>query len=240
MDAQPDKWQSHREQLKNAAVMKKEGNNAYVSKDYRIAVGKYHRALLQLKAVGVQSAELELFGKNTPPLPKDMLDERDRLLCECYNNLAACLLAKEKEPNYEKVVGYCQKVLDHDPKNVKAIFRMGTALHHLGNLDKAHDVLTSTSACQTEKQIQALLRTIKEAQKVQDQKVKATYQKMFSSDSSKARTAEPNGYGHSDPIVIKSNAAASASCQESSDSGAASNQGTKFIQVASANDEAPC
>ena len=90
MEAKGDKWASHREILSQAIVLKKDGNAAYVTKDYRKAIGKYHRAIMLLKAVGqTQPAEIELFGgKGEPKPPQEMIDERDRLKGECYNNLA--------------------------------------------------------------------------------------------------------------------------------------------------------
>ena len=89
MDAKNDQWTSHRELLSQAAVLKKDGNTAYGAKDYRKAIGKYHRAIILLKAVGLtQSAETELFGaKSAPRPPQEIIDERDRLKSECYNNL---------------------------------------------------------------------------------------------------------------------------------------------------------
>ena len=59
------------------------------------------------------------------------------------------MLARGSPINYEKIAQHCEKALELDPGNVKAIFRLGTALYHLGNLEKANQVLTSNPACQT-------------------------------------------------------------------------------------------
>ena len=62
--------------------------------------------------------------------------------------ISATLLAREN-PNYEKVVDHCEKALQFDPGNVKAIYRMGIALEELGQLEKATAILTSFPACQS-------------------------------------------------------------------------------------------
>lgn len=62
-----------------------------------------------------------------------------------------------KEPNYERVVECCQQTLDLNPGNLKAIFRMGTALVNLGNYEKAKEILTSNEACATGKSVSYLL-----------------------------------------------------------------------------------
>ena len=94
MDTKTDLWASHRNILSQAAALKKDGNTAYGAKDYRKAISKYHRAIMLLKAVGLtQSAETELFGaKSAPKPPQEIIDERDRLKGECYNNLAGISL----------------------------------------------------------------------------------------------------------------------------------------------------
>lgn len=53
---------------------------------------------------------------------------------------SACILQQEK-PNYEKVVKYCDNVLELSPSNVKAMYRRGVAYYHLHDYDKAHTCL---------------------------------------------------------------------------------------------------
>ena len=54
--------------------------------------------------------------------------------------LAACLLQQES-PNYEKVVLYCDYVLQIVPNNVKAIYRKGLSLFQLRDYDRAIQTL---------------------------------------------------------------------------------------------------
>jgi pentatricopeptide repeat protein len=52
----------------------------------------------------------------------------------CYNNMAACHI---KNGNWEKAVKACDKVLEKQPNNAKALFRRGQSNLALKNLDKA-------------------------------------------------------------------------------------------------------
>lgn len=49
---------------------------------------------------------------------------------------SACLL-QEKEPNYSKIVEYCEEVLLVSPVNAKAHHRKGVALYHLTNYEES-------------------------------------------------------------------------------------------------------
>ena len=79
-----------------------------------------------------------------------------------------------------------------------------------------------------------------EKEKIKELEVKATYQRMFASGSNKQPPKEFNGFEHPDPVVIKSSVGARIAGSPVTDLEGACCQGTKFIQVASANDEAPC
>lgn len=50
--------------------------------------------------------------------------------------ISACLL-KLPDPNYEKVLEYCSKVLELDLGNVKTHFRRGLALYNLKKYEEA-------------------------------------------------------------------------------------------------------
>ena len=75
-------------QLQTAESLKKEGNVAYLSNSYKIAIRKYHHALMELKAVGSAKTVEELFSKRQRNLPSSINDELNKLQCACYNNLA--------------------------------------------------------------------------------------------------------------------------------------------------------
>ena len=60
-----------------------------------------------------------------------------RSVVKC-NSISACLLQQEK-PNYEKIMEYCEFVLEYTPENLKAHYRKGLALYHMNNFEKAID-----------------------------------------------------------------------------------------------------
>ncbi|XP_053331647.1 tetratricopeptide repeat protein 9A [Spea bombifrons] len=118
---------------------KSQGAQCYKDKKYREAIGKYHRALLELKGL---MGEPPGGPQQPPPVPRQgALTEEQRKAVEsievdCYNSLAACLLQAELV-NYERVKEYCLKVLNKEGENFKALYRSGVAFYHLGDYNKA-------------------------------------------------------------------------------------------------------
>ncbi|XP_072283714.1 tetratricopeptide repeat protein 9A [Pyxicephalus adspersus] len=119
-----------------------QGAQCYKDKKYREAIGKYHRALLELKGLPGEQDTSATGTQQQPPIPdKGRLTEEQRRVVEsievdCYNSLAACLLQAELV-NYERVKEYCLKVLKKEGENFKALYRSGVAFYHLGDYDKA-------------------------------------------------------------------------------------------------------
>ncbi|XP_043852034.1 tetratricopeptide repeat protein 9B [Dromiciops gliroides] len=122
--------------LRAAVAFKAEGQRCYREKKFREAIGKYHRALLQLKAA--QGARQP--GPGPSPTPPRLSEEQRRLMesteVECYDSLTACLLQSELV-NYERVREYCFKVLEKQQDNFKATYRAGIAFYHLGDYSRA-------------------------------------------------------------------------------------------------------
>ncbi|XP_004441661.1 PREDICTED: tetratricopeptide repeat protein 9B [Ceratotherium simum simum] len=129
--------------LRAAVAFKAEGQRCYREKKFREAIGKYHRALLQLKAAqGARPGGLPAPapGPATSPGPARLSEEQRRLVenteVECYDSLTACLLQSELV-NYERVREYCLKVLEKQQGNFKATYRAGIAFYHLGDYARA-------------------------------------------------------------------------------------------------------
>ncbi|XP_068934435.1 tetratricopeptide repeat protein 9B [Petaurus breviceps papuanus] len=124
--------------LRAAVAFKAEGQRCYREKKFREAIGKYHRALLQLKAA--QGARQPGPGPSPSPAPPRLSEEQQRLMesteVECYDSLTACLLQSELV-NYERVREYCFKVLEKQQDNFKATYRAGIAFYHLGDYSRA-------------------------------------------------------------------------------------------------------
>ncbi|XP_067830856.1 tetratricopeptide repeat protein 9B [Heptranchias perlo] len=125
--------------IQKAVGFKIEGNQCYKEKKFREAIGKYHRALLQLKGMRI----IEASGPEVSALSKAhsrLTEEQKRLIesteIDCYDSLAACLLQSELV-NYERVKEYCLKILGKQKDNFKAMYRAGIAFYHLGDYENA-------------------------------------------------------------------------------------------------------
>ncbi|XP_034419520.1 tetratricopeptide repeat protein 9A [Cyclopterus lumpus] len=131
--------------VRRALDFKCQGTQCYKDKKYREAIGKYHRALLEIKGLCRVLGDPDTGSKPPSPLlptisKSSLTDEQkgdmENAELECYNSLAACLLQMELV-NYERVKEYCLKVLHKEGKNFKALYRSGVAYYHLGEFQKA-------------------------------------------------------------------------------------------------------
>ncbi|XP_036062251.1 tetratricopeptide repeat protein 9A [Onychomys torridus] len=132
------------ELIRRAHEFKSQGAQCYKDKKFREAIGKYHRALLELKGLLPPPGERERDARPASPAgvpkPSRLSEEQSKTVeaieIDCYNSLAACLLQAELV-NYERVKEYCLKVLKKEGENFKALYRSGVAFYHLGDYDKA-------------------------------------------------------------------------------------------------------
>ncbi|XP_036393379.1 tetratricopeptide repeat protein 9B [Megalops cyprinoides] len=126
--------------IQKAVDFKVEGHRCYKEKKFREAIGKYHRALLQLKGVhvaeGTTGSEVNLLSQAAVRLTEEQRRAVESTEIECYDSLTACLLQSELV-NYERVKEYCLKVLSHQQDHFKAMYRAGIAFYHLGDYDCA-------------------------------------------------------------------------------------------------------
>ncbi|KAM6960790.1 tetratricopeptide repeat protein 9A [Aplochiton taeniatus] len=148
------KQPSHSESdaVRRALDFKTQGTQCYKDKKYREAIGKYHRALLEMKGLCRVLGDPDAASKSPTLLPKiskstSLTEEQKGAMenaeLECYNSLAACLLQMELV-NYERVKEYCLKVLRKEGENFKALYRSGVAYYHLGDYHKALYYLTES------------------------------------------------------------------------------------------------
>ncbi|XP_023823026.1 tetratricopeptide repeat protein 9B [Salvelinus sp. IW2-2015] len=126
--------------IQKAIDFKVEGHRCYKEKKFREAIGKYHRALLQLKGVhlvdGSTDSQVNLLSQAAVKLTEDQRRTVEITEIECYDSLTACLLQSELV-NYERVKEYCLKVLGHQRDHFKAMYRAGIACYHLGDYECA-------------------------------------------------------------------------------------------------------
>lgn len=85
------------EKIQAAKAFKNEGNELHKKQAFKQAIGKYHRALLQLKGIGTENMsgmgaflsqdDQESMGLNERVSEETKL-EMNKLSADCYNNLA--------------------------------------------------------------------------------------------------------------------------------------------------------
>uniref|UniRef100_A0A3B3USV3 Tetratricopeptide repeat domain 9B n=1 Tax=Poecilia latipinna TaxID=48699 RepID=A0A3B3USV3_9TELE len=125
--------------IQKAIDFKAEGHRCYKEKKFREAIGKYHRALLQLKGVhvvdGTTGSEVNLLSQAAVKLTEEQRRAVESTEIECYDSLT-CLLQSDLV-NYERVKEYCLKVLSHQRDHFKAMYRAGIAFYHLGDYECA-------------------------------------------------------------------------------------------------------
>ncbi|XP_069501303.1 tetratricopeptide repeat protein 9C isoform X2 [Ambystoma mexicanum] len=134
--------------LLQAQLFKEAGNLSYKELRFREAIGKYHRALLQLKGLDPSvPSPLQAFGAERPVVTPEQEKALQSMQRDCYNNLAACLLQYEPVP-YDRVKHYSLLVLEREPGNIKALYRAGVACYHLRDLDHAKHYLSEAQSLQ--------------------------------------------------------------------------------------------
>ncbi|KAK8805783.1 hypothetical protein WA158_002439 [Blastocystis sp. Blastoise] len=85
---------------------KEEGNTFFKQSKFPDAIASYTKAINSM----------------------DTSDDLSDLAISCFNNRAAC---NQQLGNYESVVSDCTRVLEQDPKNMKALLRRGLAFESL-------------------------------------------------------------------------------------------------------------
>ncbi|XP_013861703.1 tetratricopeptide repeat protein 9C [Austrofundulus limnaeus] len=185
--------------LEEAVQIKTEGNAFYRERNIRSAIGRYHRALLVLRGLDADlMAPVKGFAPQTPPLTPEQDSLLRKTQVDCYNNLAACLLQKQKV-DYARVLEYSLRVLRWQPGNVKALYRAGVATLEIGDAESAKQYLTQ--ACRAQPNDTSVKRHLQRAEEKLNQelqKEKAMYRGMFSSgpqDGSGEEVSRPNGAG---------------------------------------------
>ena len=108
---------TRKEKFEFAKYHKTQGIELYKSENHRFAYKHFSKALKFL-----------LLMLPMKDIPTELQKDFDVMRCQCYSNMAACLL---KEKQYEAVVENCSKCLGIDEKYMKAIYRRAEAFIHL-------------------------------------------------------------------------------------------------------------
>ncbi|GFW64840.1 peptidyl-prolyl cis-trans isomerase FKBP4 [Trichonephila clavipes] len=108
------------QKLARAKIVKERGVNLYKLGQYKAAV-KQFRCVLQCL-------------ENEPGADPNTAEVRKELVKSSYLNISLCHL---KSKNYLLCIKYCEKTLETDPVNEKALYRKGQAKMHMNDYSAA-------------------------------------------------------------------------------------------------------
>ncbi|XP_043392019.1 peptidyl-prolyl cis-trans isomerase FKBP8 isoform X2 [Chelonia mydas] len=115
-----------REKIQLANRKRERGNFYYQQTDYVLAINSYDIALKTINS----SSKVHF----SPEEEAELLEVK----VKCLNNLAASQL---KLDHYEAALRSCTQVLEHQPENIKALFRKGKVLAQQGEYSEAIPLL---------------------------------------------------------------------------------------------------
>ena len=154
--------------IAEAQTLKDSGNVLYNAKNY---TGARERFLEALAKIGFEATTMA------------MEDELRVLYVSCYNNIAACYL---QEKNYERVSYFCEEALKRDPKNPKALYRLGIAKMNLKDFNEAKVELEKALAlAPNDSLIKNALAQLKNTRNQYNLREKEKFKQMFLSSPNK-------------------------------------------------------
>ena len=165
------------QKLEEAARLKDEGNKFVSKQEYKQACRMYRRVFAYtngLLSKGDQMAQYS--GKDTLLSEAEAKTARDIKLAT-YLNLALCYLKLEMP---EKALEVASQALTIDPKNVKALFRVGSAAIALKLWDRAERCLAEALKIDPNNiGIRNELKLLKEARQAWEKEQKSKEKAMF-------------------------------------------------------------
>ncbi|TNN75063.1 Peptidyl-prolyl cis-trans isomerase FKBP8 [Liparis tanakae] len=158
------------EKISLASLKRERGNVHYQRADYAFAVNSYSIALQITESSS--KGELQAFDI-TPEEENEMMDVR----VKCLNNMAASQL---KLDHYDAALKSCVSALEHQPDNIKALFRMGKVLALQGEYSEAIQTLRKALKLEpSNKTIHAELSKLVKKNSEQRGAEQAMYKKML-------------------------------------------------------------
>jgi len=166
----------------DALKLKEQGNEAFKKGNNQEALKCYSRIFMYL-GMNPRSNISNFTGQANPsaPRPKDPLEAKcDELRLNGFNNMAAVYA---KMNNWQDCKEKCNKVLDLEANNAKALFRRGQAQRQLGSYELARSDLLKAQELMgakdkaIEKEMKLLEKDEKKADKVFYQKMQQAMQK---------------------------------------------------------------
>jgi len=165
-DPEKPNWElSAPERFEKSNQRKLLGNEFFKQNKFDLALKKYQKALTYVN--------VEVDFKTDEDKAKSKEHKIPILLNMAQVNM--------KQKNYSDAVGNCEKVLDLDKNNIKAVYRRGQAWMALSEFDKANDDLVRAKELDPQnKEILTTLAALKKKIKEQQEKDKKLYSSMFS------------------------------------------------------------
>lgn len=140
-----------------ALKLKNTGNEAFKAGDYKEALKYYSRIFIHIGMNPHMDMAAMMGGGGKPPpqaqQPKKEIDPHtakvNALRLTAFNNMATVYLKTKQWPKCREK---CDKVIERDAKNTKALFRRGTALRHLNCFELARaDFASATKILEVSK-----------------------------------------------------------------------------------------
>ncbi|KAM4809463.1 peptidyl-prolyl cis-trans isomerase FKBP8 [Rhinophrynus dorsalis] len=165
------------EKLDLANRKRERGNFYYQHADYVFAINSYEIALKIINS----NSKVDFSSEEEA----DLLDVK----MKCLNNLAASQL---KLDHYEAALKSCNMVLDHQPDNIKALFRKGKVLAQQGDCSEAITILRKALKLEpANKTIHAELSRLVKKHADQRNVETAMYKKMLGNTGSSSTKVTP-------------------------------------------------
>ncbi|XP_057696414.1 peptidyl-prolyl cis-trans isomerase FKBP8 [Corythoichthys intestinalis] len=153
------------EKIALASGKRETGNGHYQRGDYAFAINSYGIAL----QITESSSKVDI----SPEEENQLIDVK----VKCLNNMAAAQL---KLDHYEAALKSCTAALDHQPNNIKALFRMGKVLALQGEYGEASQTLRKALKLEpSNKTIHAELSKLVKKHSEQRGAEQAMYKKML-------------------------------------------------------------
>lgn len=162
-----------RARLARAAELRLAGNARATAKEWQAAIGVYRDA----------EGELDFIA---PTVSVGV--ERRELLLALWLNLSLCMLHVGR---HAEVISLCDRVLERNPKSVKALFRRASALLQRKEYDDAEgDVAAALEIEPRNTELARLQRSIANAQASQRRRDSERYRRIFAEDNDDAGASD--------------------------------------------------
>lgn len=152
------------EKAQEMRKIKEKGNQMFKDNRLKLAMKCYERGI-------------SFFDSSTSELNAELRKKVNHLLVQCHLNVAAC---QEKLSDYKKVIEHCNKALDLEPSNGKALYRRGSAYLALDDYYKARvDLKYALEMNGKDANIRKKLKELVQKQAKQDAVDKKLYSNLF-------------------------------------------------------------